>query len=95
MQKVQILLMKHHIAQMLEKYAAAVQNEAFKNDLLNISAFARMAAETHDVEYVESMYHILHDMDYYLLNYRSDTEGEYIRDKSTLYTYYGVLSVYD
>ena len=82
-------------AQTLEKYAAAIQNEAFKNDLLNISAFARMAAETHDIEYVESMYHILHDMDYYLLNYRSDTEGEYIRDKSTLYTYYGVLSVYN
>ena len=54
-----------------------------------------MAAETHDVAYVESMYHILHDMDYYLLNYRSDTEGEFIRDKSTLSTYYGVLSVYN
>lgn len=82
-------------AQLLEEIQGSVLNEALKNDLQQIIDEARLAAETHDVEHAEKLYYLLHDMDYFLLNYRLDTEGQYIRDKSTISQYYGVLSVYD
>ncbi|MCD7863876.1 MAG: hypothetical protein LUG61_10315 [Lachnospiraceae bacterium] len=82
-------------AQLLEEIQGSVLNEALKNDLQQIIDEARLAAETHDVEHAEKLYYLLHDMDYILLNYRLDTEGQYVKDKSTISKYYGVLSVYD
>lgn len=82
-------------AQLLEEIQGSVLNEALKNDLQQIIDEARLAAETHDVEHAEKLYYLLHDMDYILLNYRLDTEGQYVKDKSTISQYYGVLSVYD
>lgn len=81
-------------AQMLEQCRDTVVNEALRSDLQYVIDEVRLAAETHDVTHVEKMYHVLHDMDYFLLNYRLDTEGQYIRDKSTISKYYGVLAVY-
>ncbi len=82
-------------AQLLEEIQGSVLNEALKNDLQQVIDEARLAAETHDVEHAEKLYYLLHDMDYFLLNYRLDTEGWYVKDKSTISQYYGVLSVYD
>lgn len=81
-------------AQMMEKIRDTVTNNALRRDLQQIIDETRFAAKTHDVAHVEKLYHILHDMDYFLLNYRLDTEGEYIRDKSTISRYYGALSLY-
>lgn len=82
-------------AQILESLKETVKNEALRYDLQQIIDEARLASETHDVEHAKNMYYLLHDMDYWLLNYRLDTEGQYILDKSTISKFYGVLSVYN
>ena len=81
-------------AQMLKKCRDTVENEAMRSDLQYVIDEVRLAQQTHEVAHVENFYHVLHDMDYFLLNYRLDTEGQYIRDKSTISRYYGVLAVY-
>lgn len=82
-------------AQMLERCREAVVDESLRNDLQYVIDEVRLAQQTHEVAHVENFYHVLHDMDYFLLNYRLDTEGQYIQNKSTITRYYGVLSVYD
>lgn len=81
-------------AQELEGYQKAVVNQALQSDLQQIIDFVRLAAQTHNVDHVVNIYHLLHDMDYFLLNYRMDKELPYIRDTSTISKYYGVLNVY-
>ena len=49
----------------------------------------------HDVEYVKNLYHVLHDMDYFLLRYSPEAVAPYISlDTSTVTKYYGILEVY-
>lgn len=81
-------------AQLIEQLRDTVYNDSLRYDLQCVIDEVRLATETHDVGHVESMYKLLHDMDYFLLNYRLDTEGQYIQDKSTVSKYYDVLSVY-
>lgn len=52
------------------------------------------AEETHNVEYIENIYKIVHDMDYFLLRYGPEDVGKYTKDSSMLTKYYGVLNVY-
>ena len=73
--------------------------ESVKTDLLdadfnNMVNNMRLAKETHEVEYLEAVYHILHDMDYYLLRYGPEDVAVYMVDDSTVVKYYGVLEVY-
>lgn len=82
------------LAQSLTEIRESVNDELLRQDLQNLIDELLLAAETHDVIHVENAYHILHDMDYWLLNYRYDTESVYIEDESTILKYYGVLSVY-
>lgn len=79
----------------IEKINRSVQNQAFKNDLTRLAELIRQAEETHDVNYVVEMYHMLHDMDYYLFRYGPRAYGDEVRDRSMLETYYGVLEVYE
>ena len=72
-----------------------VKNERMKADLQTLIDETQMALEHHDVEHAKKMYYILHDMDYFLLNYRLDEEAQDVVDKSTIGKYYGVLSVYE
>ena len=81
-------------AQMLLARRETVRNEALRQDLQNAVDKVRLAAQNHDVHDVIAMYNILHDLDYFLLNYRLDTEGEWIADKSTVGQYFGTLAVY-
>ncbi len=81
--------------QELGKIKDTVSHEGLRCDLQQLMNEVQLAAETHDVAHVENLYHILHDMDYYLLNYRLDTEKVFIQDTSTISQYYGVLSVYE
>ncbi len=83
------------IAQIIENLRDTVVNEALRYDLQQIADEVRLAAETHDVEHAKKMYYLIHDMDYWLLNYSLDKQTVYVRDKSTIEKYYGVLSVWE
>ena len=79
---------------LLEDIKATVQNQDLQNDIQQIIDETALAAETHEMEHVNNMYKILHDMDYYLLRYGPEDVGKYTRDNSTLLKYYGVLTIY-
>ncbi|MCM1144700.1 MAG: hypothetical protein NC318_14150 [Blautia sp.] len=78
------------IAEMQE----SVQSEDLREDLQNLIDETALAKDTHDMEHVNSIYRILHDMDYYLLRYGLEDVGIYVKDTSILSKYYGVLTVY-
>lgn len=71
-----------------------VQNEMLIADLQQLIDLTSLAAETHKMEYVNEIYKILHDLDYFLLRYGIEDVGKYTTDKSIVSTYYGVLTVY-
>lgn len=73
----------------------SVHNEDLKKDLDNIIMNFQKAKETHDIKYVKDLYHILHDMDYFLLRYGWEDVGKYVQDRSTLEIYYDVLTCYN
>jgi hypothetical protein len=72
----------------------SIQNEAFKQDWIILTEYVQKAKDTHDIQYIRDMYHMAHDMDYYLLRYGPEDVGAYIEDKSTVDMYYGVLEDY-
>lgn len=72
----------------------SVQNEFLVADLQQLIDLTSLAAETHEMEYANEIYQILHDLDYFLLRYGIEDVGMYTRDKSVVSTYYGVLTVY-
>lgn len=78
------------IAEMQE----SVQSEDLREDLQNLIDETALAKDTHDMEHVNNIYKILHDMDYYLLRYGLEDVGIYVKDTSILSKYYGVLTVY-
>ena len=53
-----------------------------------------LAAGTHEMEYANNIYKLLHDMDYYLLRYGPEDVGKYTQDGSVVVKYYGVLNIY-
>lgn len=53
------------------------------------------AKQSHDVAYVEEFYHMVHDMDYFLLRYGLTDVGPYVVDTSTVTLYYGSLKVWN
>ena len=79
---------------LLEDTQSSVQNEKLWNDLQQIIDQTELAAETHEMEYANNIYKLLHDMDYYLLRYGPEDVGIYTQDRSTISKYYGVLTVY-
>ena len=64
------------------------------DDIGKLIDLCSKAKETHDVEYVIEMYHMLHDLDYFLLRYGPADVGEYVKDDSTISKYYGSLSIW-
>lgn len=71
-----------------------IHNEDLRQDFDNIIMNFQKAKETHDIKYVEDLYHILHDMDYFLLRYGWEDVGKFVQDRSTLEIYYDVLTCY-
>ena len=59
--------------------------------LINLCANAK---KTHNVSYAVEMYHMLHDMDYFLLRYGSSDVGPYAQDRLTISKYYGSLRIW-
>lgn len=53
-----------------------------------------MASVTHEMEYANQIYKILHDMDYFLLRYGIEDVGKYTQDAGIVSKYYGVLATY-
>ena len=72
----------------------SLKTELLKQDFDNLIENMRLAKKTHDMKYVEEIYHILHDMDYFLFRYGIKDVGAYVQDKSTVSKYYGALEVY-
>ncbi len=77
----------------------AEMRDSLKCDLLvkdfnNLIQYTQLAKDTHRVEYVERVYCILHDMDYFLLRYGIEDVGKYLEDLSTVEKYYGALEIY-
>lgn len=80
--------------ELIEDMQASVENELLRSDLQQLIDLTYMAAATHEMEYANQIYKILHDMDYYLLRYGLEDVGKYVEDAGLLAEYYGVLKVY-
>ena len=70
------------------------QFDELKKDFETIQDNLQNAESTHDVQYIEDLYKVVHDMDYYLLRYGPEDVAIYVDDSSTISKYYGVLNVY-
>ncbi len=80
---------------LIQDMQQSVQSEELKKELDALVEAATQAHETHEMEYAKTMFHILHDLDYFLLRYGIEDVGEYMQDKSFVATYYGALSLYE
>lgn len=80
--------------ELVEDMNSDVQNEMLRADLQQLIDLAYMASVTHEMEYANQIYKILHDMDYFLLRYGIEDAGKYMRDLGSVSKYYGVLAVY-
>ena len=78
----------------MEEMRDSLESGLLKGDFDSLIENMRLAKETHDVLYMENIYHILHDMDYFLLRYGPEDVGKYTKDGGTVNKYYGVLDVY-
>lgn len=63
-------------------------------DIDRLIELCSKAKETHDVEYAVEMYHMLHDLDYFLLRYGPTDVGTYVSDASTISKFYGSLNIW-
>lgn len=72
----------------------SVHNELLIADLKQLIELTLLAQETHQMEYVNDIYKILHDLDYFLLRYGISDVGKYTQDAGLVGTYYGILTVY-
>lgn len=54
---------------LMEEMRDSLESGLLKGDFDSLIENMRLAKETHDVLYMENIYHILHDMDYFLLRY--------------------------
>ncbi|RDY28293.1 hypothetical protein [Lachnotalea glycerini] len=80
---------------LIDEILEYISNEDLKADFTSMRESVKQAKETHDVNEVINIYHILHDMDYYLLRYGPEDVGQYVSDTSTINKYYGVLKIYE
>ncbi len=80
---------------LIQDMQKSIQNEALNAELDRLTEEMRSAHETHDVQHVINLFHILHDMDYFLLRYGVDDVGPYVDDISFMTIYYDSLTLYD
>lgn len=81
--------------ELIQDMQKSVQNESLSADLQQLIDLTNLAMETHEVEYANEIYKILHDLDYFLLRYGIEDVGKYTTDMSVVAKYYGVLIVYE
>lgn len=80
--------------ELIEDMKASVNNEALRDDMDKLVFNMRQAKELHEMEYVNNIYKILHDMDYFLLRYGPEDVGKYTKDASVVVKFYDSLSIY-
>lgn len=73
----------------------SIHHEVLKQDFQKIILSFEKAKETHDVVFIEDIYKIVHDMDYFLFRYGIEDMRTFVDDMSTVSIYYGVLAVYE
>ncbi len=78
----------------IDKLRSLVKTDLLDADFDRLEECMRLAVENHDVNYFHEIYHILHDLDYYLLRYGPVDVGAITDDDSTVRKYYGILKVY-
>ncbi|MGN1002154.1 MAG: hypothetical protein ACI4PC_05235 [Oscillospiraceae bacterium] len=78
----------------LEELKPSVKSGLLDEDLGRLMELCSSATETHKVDYVVEMYHMLHDLDYFLLRYGLSDVRNYVTDASTISQYYGSLAVW-
>ena len=79
---------------LIQDMMQSVHNELLLADLQQLIDLTLLAEETHEMEYANAIYKILHDLDYFLLRYGIEDVGAYTKDSGVVSTYYGVLVVY-
>lgn len=79
---------------LIQDMQKSVHNELLIADLQQLIDLTILAKETHEMNYVNDIYKILHDMDYFLLRYGIEDVGKYTQDASVLSNYYGILITY-
>jgi hypothetical protein len=79
---------------LIQDMQKSVHNEQLIADLQQLIDLTRLAEETHNMEYVNDIYKILHDLDYFLLRYGIEDVGKHTNDSGTVAKYYGALVVY-
>lgn len=80
--------------ELIEDMKASVNNEALREDMDKLIFNMQQAKELHEMEYVNNIYKILHDMDYFLLRYGPEDVGKYTKDASVVVKFYDSLSIY-
>ena len=80
--------------ELLEDMKSSVQNERLSADLQQLIDLTYIASVTHEMEYANQIYKILHDLDYFLLRYGMENVGVYTQELGAVSKYYGVLTVY-
>ncbi len=73
--------------EIIEDMQSCVENEMLRADMQQLIDLTYMAAVTHEMEYANQIYRILHDLDYFLLRYGIDDVGKYVQDTSTVSKY--------
>ena len=97
--QVQVLAENKHDADafvsVISGLKATVRSGLLDEDFDRLTELCTKAEATHDVRYAIEMYHMLHDLDYFLLRYGMTDVRPYVEDSSTLSVYYGALSVWN
>lgn len=83
-----------NFVELIRDMQESVQNEELSADLQQLIDLTNLATETHEVEYANEIYKILHDLDYFLLRYGIEDVGKFSSDDGLVSKYYGVLIVY-
>lgn len=80
--------------EIMQKMQNSLQSDLLTADFDNLVRNMQLAKETHNVEYLEEVYHILHDMDYFLLRYGPEDVAKYGSSPSLAAKYFGALQIY-
>lgn len=80
--------------ELLQDMQESVHNEMLIADLQQLIDLTKAAKETHEMEYANEIYKVLHDLDYFLLRYGIEDVGKYTDDVNTTAKYYGVLTIF-
>ncbi len=78
----------------IESIKDSLESDLLYEDLENLINNMTLAMETHEVKYIEKLYYILHDMDYYFFRYAPEDVVPYVTDASTVTQYYDYLEIY-